>query len=112
MAMEVGRRRDITVVEVPARFHSDMNILKPNVARSYDNMSYQIIKRPQADHPHVLVARADTGKFHYSNCNFTISLGVLCKVLFISKQKKKHKKQRGWSLSKCDSLNSLKHNGS
>ena len=65
MAMEVGRRHGITVVEAPARFHSDMNILKPNVVRSYEKTSYQIIKRPQAYHPHILVARADMDKFHY-----------------------------------------------
>ena len=47
MAVEVGRRHGIAVVEAPARFHSDMNILKPNVARSYDKTSYQIIKRPK-----------------------------------------------------------------
>ena len=86
MAVEVGRRHGITVVEAPVRFHSDMNILKPNVARSYDKTSYQIIKRPQAYHPHVLVTRADTGKFHHSDCNSTISQGVLCKVMLISIQ--------------------------
>ena len=85
--MKFDRRHGIMVVEALAKCQSDMNILKPIVARSYEMTSYQIIKRPQVYHRHVLVARADMGKFHYlTMCNTIISLGVLSKVLSVFMQ--------------------------